>query len=52
MVAMVAILDFILAIFYLQAALILSTKFQVKWPFVQEQKRKINFQDGSQSERF
>ena len=36
----------ILANFDQQVTLMLPTKFQVNWPFDQEKKRKIDFQDG------
>ena len=36
----------ILATFDLQVTRMLPTKFRIKWPLVQEKKRKIDFQDG------
>ena len=36
----------VLASFDLQVTLMLPTKFGVNWPFSQEKKQKIDFQDG------
>ena len=40
------------AIFDLQVTPMLPSKFQVKWPSVQEKKQKIDFQDGRHSGHF
>ena len=49
MAAMAAILDFQserFQLFYLKVTPLPPTRFQVNWPFGQEKKLKIDFQDG------